>query len=212
MSNKRHIFKDPRSFFGSADVEGMKSGTNLILQRAAKVAKSKVNVWVGEGILSVLDDGEMLKIERAADSLVDHYYCAFNQPLDLDCDNFGLDEESMPTLVNYCSSFMNIKVCGYNDSSRGVEYVLKFKHGLPTSNAPEQSYTKIVKSGTGVDWTFDSSLFYHHTSDIPYSYFHEKLCELSLQYPQKQFVLCIQNDITKPEEATVYVYQNGEKK
>ena len=41
--------------------------------------------------------------------------------------------------------------------------------------------------------------------------FHEKLCELSLQYPQKQFVLCIQNDITKPEEATVYVYQNGEK-
>ena len=208
MQKIRRIFKDPRAFFGSADVDGMKVATNIVVERAAKVAKSQVTVTITGDMIMVSDDGKMLDIERAENDLTDYFHCDLNSPLDISSADFGLCDEKI-SLVNYCSEFMNVKTFEYNGTTNSIEYSMRFERGLPASNSPSARLINDRKRGTSIHWRFDNSLFYNCTHEIPISYFKEKLDALSSRYPQKRFALCIQPDIADPDTFERYEYKKG---
>lgn len=208
MQKIRKIFKDPRAFFGSADVGGMKAATNIVVERAAKVAKSQVTVTITGDMIMVSDDGKMLDIERAENDLTDYFHCDLNRPLDISAADFGLSDEKI-SLVNYCSEFVNVKTFEYNGTSNSIEYSMRFERGLPASNSPNARLINDRKRGTSIHWRFDNSLFYNYTHEIPVSYFKEKLEELSSRYPQKSFAFCIQPDIADPDTFERYEYKKG---
>lgn len=209
MQKIRRIFKDPRAFFGSTDIDGMKAAVNIVVERAAKAAKSQVTVTITGDIIMVSDDGKMLDIERAENDLSDHFHCDLNRPLDISAADFGLSEDTKVTLVNYCSEFMNVRTFEYNGTSNSIEYSMRFERGLPASNAPNARLINDRKRGTSIHWRFDSSLFYSYIHEIPISYFKEKLDELSARYPQKRFALCIQPDIADSDTFERYEYKKG---
>ena len=208
MQKIRRIFKDPRTFFGSADIGGMKVATDIVVERAAKVAKSQVTVTLIGDMIMVSDDGKMLDIERAENDLTDYFHCDLNRPLDISAADFGLGDEKI-SLVNYCSEFINVKTFEYNGTSNSIEYSMRFERGLPASNSPNARLINGRKRGTSIHWRFDSSLFYNYTHEIPISYFKERLEELSVRYPQKRFALCIQPDIADPDTFERYEYKKG---
>ncbi len=209
MQKIRRIFKDPRTFFGSADIGGMKVATDIVVERAAKVAKSQVTVTLIGDMIMVSDDGKMLDIERAENDLSNCFHCDLNRPLNISAKDFGLSEDARVTLVNYCSEFMNVKTFEYNGTSNSIEYSMRFERGLPASNSPNARLINGRKRGTSIHWRFDSSLFYNYTHEIPISYFKERLEELSVRYPQKRFALCIQPDIADPDTFERYEYKKG---
>lgn len=209
MQKIRRIFKDPKAFFGSADVEGLKKATNIVVERAAKVAKSQVTVTLAGDTIMVSDDGKMLDIERAENDLSDHFHCDLNRPLDISATDFGLSEDARATLVNYCSEFMNVRTFEYNGTSNSIEYSMRFERGLPVFNSPHARLLNDRKRGTNIHWRFDNSLFYNYTHEIPISYFKEKLEELSSRYPQKLFAFCIQPDIADSNTFERYEYKKG---
>jgi hypothetical protein len=90
MQKIREIFKDPRAFFGSADIEGLKIATNIVIERAARVSESQVVVYLNSEWIRVFDDGKVLDIERVENELSDHSHCDLNRPLNINAADFGL--------------------------------------------------------------------------------------------------------------------------
>jgi DNA gyrase/topoisomerase IV subunit B len=105
---------------------------------------------------------------------------------------------------------MNVKTFKYNGMSDSIKYSFRFEQGLPESNSPHAERISDRKRGTSIHWQFDASLFYDHFCDIPLSYFQEKLEGLSLRYPQKRFLLCIEptDHFEYPDDIECYEYKN----
>ncbi len=209
MQKMRKIFRDVRAFFGSPDVEGMKKATDIVLDRAAKVAQTRVIATLLGGTIVVSDDGPSVEIERADDDMSDSFHCPFNCVLDINADEFDLDTDARVTLVNYSSRFMNIKVYKDDGCTGSTEYFLRFEQGIPETNYPQIRMVNERRSGVSIHWAFDDALWYNYTHEIPLSYFKEKLTELSNKYPKKTFILCVQPDVADPESFERYVFKKG---
>lgn len=210
MQKMRKIFRDVRAFFGSPGVEGMEKATDMVLDPAAKAAKTRVTTTLLGGTIVVSHDGPPVEIERADDDMSDSFLCPFNCVLDINADDFGIKNDiDQETLVNYCSRFMNIKVYKDDGCTGSTEYFLRFEQGIPETNYPQIRMINERRSGVSIHWAFDDALWYCYTHEIPLSYFKEKLTELSNKYPKKTFILCIQPDIADPESFERYVFKKG---
>ena len=185
----RNNFKDVYAFFGSADLKGMETATGIVIEAAAQAAESQVTVTLLSDIIVVANDGKMLDVHLPDDGVK----CTFNKPLDISAPDFGLAKEERVTLVNNCAEFMNVKI-----AQNGREYSFRFEQGLLVSSPSVRKVSDQKKTGTSVSFRLDHSLFYRFTCEIPVAYFQQKLKELSLMYPKKHFLLCIQPDVLCP--------------
>lgn len=206
---KKRSFTSPWRFFGSDEIEGQEKATDIIIERAAKVAAKHITVTVLSDSIRVTDDGKPLDFDYNKSEECWEYQNTFNHPIDTgDEGAFGLEGDQLLTLVQLASDYMN--VTAYNGNT---EYSLRFENGVTGNGEPcaYELYNK-KKVGSSVHWRFDSSLFLNLTREIPVTYYKNKLEELVKQYPEKTFTLCLQPDENVSERYEYTVSENGEVK
>lgn len=202
----KRVFTSPIRFFGSDQTEGMEKAIDIVLDRAAKVASKQVSVTLSLDTITVTDDGKHLDVDFNEELEVWEYQTIFNHPIDIsDESDFGLKKDQRLTLVQLASDFMNVTT--FNGDS---EYSLHFENGVTGNQHPTVSEFRRKKSGTSIEWRFDSSLFLCLTQDVPLDYYLSKLRALVEQYPEKIFTLCIRPDASFLERFEFSASKQGE--